>query len=458
MIEFLYIPLALILYARQYKYHILIDDPVRRDDCPHVVPTDKVPAQTYQKRKSLLAVATNLVVFLACCGYVQLLWGWPAALLFAVFPLNVCGAVWNTGNYYQSTVLLVLTTHYLLTVWGIAGAWVSIFFYWAALNSTPTALSYFPISLFWVYGWYHLVPLSFYLAGKRFKATISGRQGAHANMGITPRVTFETLANVPKVIAYYIWLTLWPSRLAFFHSWGKDRVAYKHPLVLLGSSLICLVWAITLYKINPIMCLWWFAAIGLWSQFIYLGQFIAERYTLLANVAWCVVLGTLLAGHPVAMAVIATLYFSKSWSYAKSYFHNERLFNDSIAAQPEAVENYNNLAYFLLDRGRVVEAIRPLHVALLLAHGQTFGIHTNLANCYIASGEYAKALYHTETALAQAPEDRRHQLINQKFTLVEKIRLISRNKKKLMRDGLIVNVQEPHFKKEDDGQRDLLRH
>lgn len=116
MIEYLYIPVILLLYGRQYKYHILIDDPVTRDQCPWYFNPKKLPPEVYEKRKSLLSVITNVGVFIACCGYIHALWGWPAALLFSVFPLNCSGAVWNTGNYYMSSCLLILSAYFFLTL------------------------------------------------------------------------------------------------------------------------------------------------------------------------------------------------------------------------------------------------------------------------------------------------------------------------------------------------------
>lgn len=344
-------------------------------------------------------------------------------------------------------------------------ALIAALFYTAALNSTPTALFFFPVAVV-VNPWGFLLvwPTIFYLMGSRVRKIISGRKEVHANIHVAPRVTLETLANVPKVIAYYIYLTLWPSRLAFFHGWGKDRKVYKQWWVLSLSLLLCGFWLYVGFSIDPLMILWWFAAIGMWSQFIYLGQFIAERYTYLANVAWCVVLAKIFKvyfAHHIVLEfnnhigvlpyggglgpiywIIVTLYFCKSWSYAKSYYHNERLFSDSIAAQPEAPENYNNLACCYLDKGRVVEAIRPLHVALLLSKGNTFGICTNLANCYIVAKEYGKALHFTQEAMKQSPADRIHQLQNQKFRLTDALRKISRNKKKWMQEGFIVDLNE----------------
>src|SRR3972149_2339445 len=101
MVEYLYIPVILFLYLRTWRYNYLIDDPVPRDGYLYSLSV-KVPHTWYDRRRTVMATVTNIGVFISSCAYVHLLFGWKAALLFAVFPLNVVGTAWITGNYYMS--------------------------------------------------------------------------------------------------------------------------------------------------------------------------------------------------------------------------------------------------------------------------------------------------------------------------------------------------------------------
>ena len=114
MIEYIYIPLILILYARQWKFQLKIDDPVKRDGYLYEGP-QKVKPEFYKQTQPLMATITNIGVYMAVCGYIHYLFGWKVALLYALIPTNVGSAAWVTGNYYASTTLLVLAATMFLT-------------------------------------------------------------------------------------------------------------------------------------------------------------------------------------------------------------------------------------------------------------------------------------------------------------------------------------------------------
>lgn len=114
MIEYLYIPIILLLYLKTWRYNKNVDDPVPREGYLYELPR-KVPYQWYDKRRPLSWVITNLAIYISVCSYIHITWNWQVAVLYACSPLNVWQVAWGrTGSYYSACSLLILATHYWL--------------------------------------------------------------------------------------------------------------------------------------------------------------------------------------------------------------------------------------------------------------------------------------------------------------------------------------------------------
>ena len=434
-LEFIYIPVILYLYLRTWKYNVLIDDPVKRDGYMYVITSKKEDPALYEKRKSLLATFTNIGVFIAVCGYIHYLWGWKAALLYAVFPLNVSGVAWTTGNYYMSTVLLVLATHLSLSTPYI-GIVFALLFYTAALNSTLMCIGYILPALFFPLGWTLVWPLYTFLIGKRMRSGLTQRGAIIKNENVSVGFKINYLINAPKLLAYYIQLSLFPMRLGFFHSVGRSK-RFRSKFMLVISCVCALLFWYLFIGFNSYLAVLWFSSIVIFSQFVIFGQFSSERYTYLANVAFCVFVAHIVP-NDVVLAVLVTAYFFRSYEYIPAFKHNRNLFSYSITQFPDAPENYNNLASYYLDLNNPFEAIKPLIAAEKLSLGKKYRIHANLAACYGMLGDrtgdvnyYKEAYRWMEIASADAPTDRMEILQEKKQMVKNRIIEMERSGKKI---------------------------
>ena len=427
MIEFLYIPIILFLYYRQYKFKMLIDDPVPRDGYLYELPR-KPHFSFYDKKRPLMATLCNIGTFMAVCGYLHHLFGWQVALMYAVFPLNVSGVAWNTGNYYMSTVLLVLAGYSFV---GVYFGTVTALFYAAALNSTISSVPFVLLVLPSPWGWVSLIPLLTFLKGKRLTTGLKQRKKVHDKAGIESGKwkLSNFYFHVPRTLAYYIYLSFYPKSLGFFHTLGKGERHQSKQWILL-SSLLVLVFAIWSFSINPQAALSWFIFIALFSQFIIYGQFVTERYTFIPNVFFCILVCSFIE-HIIPYTILMTLYFYRSLIYIPAWKSNQNLFSYGIAQFPECPENYNNLGCFYQERGEYFSAINPMLLAEKLSVGNKFGIYVQLASIHSKLKQYSKASKWINKALDIAPLDRMQDLMENRNEIERRMYRVQSNEKQL---------------------------
>lgn len=444
MIEFLYIPIILILYLRTWNYRYLIDCPVPRDGYMYVITEGKETTkwrgltinrgkEFYEQRKPLHQTVVNIGTFIGVCGYIHYLWGWQPALLYAVFPLNVSSVAWGrTGSYYSATVLLILAS-FTFVKYGLWGNIVSALFFTAALNSTLSSIPFLVIALLYPYGWIQTWPLIAFFLGKRWKAGWSQRLSTHEKRNVQAgQFHIRNLIRCYKVIAYYIYLTVWPKRLGFFHEEGRQSDYLTVKKTIMACFLVTL-WLYFTVKIDPLMALWWIVFIGIYSQFTTMGQYITERYTFLSNVAFCVILAKVLAPYPILFTIVSTLYFCRSLQYIPAWKDNQTLFSYSMTQFPKAPENYNNLASHYLDYKQFYSALKPLLLAYRYTEGLKYNIIANLASTYGQLGEFQKALNYTIEARIQkdCPKDQIEALSVQEQNIRLRLQRVNENKRVL---------------------------
>jgi len=131
----LIIIIVIALYWRTMDYYYLIDDVVRRWgyllDIPEVSPSPNFFAIKPPRARHLFLTLTHAVIV----SIIYFLWGWKAALLFAVNPICVACTAWVTGGYYQVTTLFTLISYFfILNFPGFVGLILGSLFFKAGLG------------------------------------------------------------------------------------------------------------------------------------------------------------------------------------------------------------------------------------------------------------------------------------------------------------------------------------
>ncbi len=421
----LIIIVVIALYWRTMDYYCLIDDIVRRWGFLLEIPENSPPPDFYTKKPHKMRHFFLTLTHCVNTSIIYFLWGWPAALLFAVSPICTACTAWITGGYYQITTLFTLTAYYFLVTYsGLTGALLGALFFTAALGSTINCLAIpfiflvIPpttgLILFW--------PLAFYLKGRRFSIGFRKR-----DIGKGDPITIRKAVVVPKVLAYYIKNVVFPLKLAFFREYGfeygKDPKV-KENLEAINkefyeSIAIVLVFCVVGYALSPIGFFIFMAGLLPFTQWKVLGQFVAERYLYLPMVGWSVMLGSLFQ-HPYSwplLFVLAGLYAYRAHKYIPAFRNIETLYENGMDNFPKCISNMVNLAEQKLHKGKLWDAYKLLKQGLEL-DPKSFLCHANMAAYWLAINQPERGIYHTRMAVkysdnrGMAYNIFRHQIMN----------------------------------------------
>lgn len=419
-----------ILYSRTWlgenRSYYIIDDIVRRWGYLYDVPAVSPPPAFYSTKPHPWRHFFLILTHCLNVWVIHELFGWQVAALFAFCPLSVNGTAWITGGYYAVTMFLSLTAYYfIVTFQNIFGMLAGSLFFTAALGSTITCIGIpfiflvtgtpLGVILFW--------PLAMYLFGKRFRTGFAIR-----NHGKKDPITFRKIAVCTKVMAYYIYLTLFPNKLSFFKKFGynytknpkakKEMDSFNKLFYL--SLLVVSTFAYVGWQISPLGTAWFLITLAPFTQFKVLGQFVAERYLYLPQLGVHLILAKLLSPYPIAYAVLLTLYIYRSHLYIPAFRNIAALYKNGIQNEPDCISNYANLGERYLHLGQTHRALRLFQDGLKI-DPMDFLCHVNLAAYWISVQSYDMALFHTKMAMADPDNALHHILVKQHNELINHI-------------------------------------
>lgn len=418
--------IIILLYWKVYNFNYIIDDIVRRWDYLYIVPRESPPPNFYQMRpnpwRNFLPVITHMLnVWL-----LYIMFGTTPALLFAVFPLSVNGAAWKTGGYYSLTTFLALTAYYFIAFNpNVFGALLGATFFAAALGTTIVCLGLPFLFLFVGTKWGLILfwPLIMYLTGERFTQGFKIR-----NTGKRDRFTWRKPAVMTKVLAHYIYIIIWPTRLAFFKSFGFDYLRKPEEKKIMDSYnkdfwvslLVVVAFFVAGMLISPLGTMWFFVCLAPFTQFKLLGQFVAERYLYLPSVGYILIISKLCT-NPIILMIVATLYVLKTIDYIPAFKNILNLYKHGIKDVPDCSTNYCNLGERYLHSGKLEES-RKLFYKSLQMDKSSFLAWVNLAAYYSVTGNNFGSLYCTEMGMVNSnPENSGVMLHNQRVNLMKEI-------------------------------------
>lgn len=413
--------LIAVLYFRTINYSNLIDDGVPMKDVLYVVPTSTPPPDFFKKKSPLKNRLWAIGVHMLNTCLIYLLLGGHAALLFAVFPISVNNVAWITGSYYSTATFLTLASYYFLThtPWFISVP-LSMAFFGAALNATLVTIAFPFVFLFAnPIGLCTLVPLAFFLKGKRFTAGVKIREQFSKPVCYAPDVfTPRRLVVCIKVVAYYLYLTLVPVKLVFFHSFGnkflydekqrKDLMALN-PMFFLSLALIGSLLLIGFLTGKLFWALWFLVMISAFSQFKILGQFFAERYMYPATIGVIAILSVL----PDAFFwALCGAYVVRTFMFIPAFQCNGTLYENGTVYEPTEAANFCNLSdwHLLIEPdlslagyyAQMTSRIDPID----------FKPHVNMSSLFMCLKNYPFALAEAQIALKKAEGRVSDQFIN----------------------------------------------
>ncbi len=365
MTLFLIIAVVIALYSRSLHYKWMPDDVVKRGDYLYNIP-ERLPDPDFYKTRPHIRVRlwciANHCINVALVHY---LFGWQAALVFAVHPVAVNEVCWVTGNYYAGTALLALTAYFFIDGFGWLGVLPAIAFYTAALNSTITALGLPLLYLMTLnpIGLTLVLPYAMYFRGKRFRFGIQKRKDMRGRE--YDKLEFKKLAYITKIVARYIGMFTFPHKMGLFRTFGEYTCREEHFYIRdtefnkdfwLSLSACAILFVGGLY-INPLATLWFFCMIAPHSQFKTYGQSNpCNRYLYLSMIGLA-----MLAVHlpmPVYFMFVGFLVY-RTFMYIPAWKDQGALHQNNLDQFPGRAQSFADLAQWLMTKHIMVPETDP---------------------------------------------------------------------------------------------------
>ena len=435
------IALVVALYTKSIRYKYMPDDIVKRNEYLYNVP-DTLPSHEFIRKTPPLRVRLWLIAnHCLVVAFIYVLFGWKAALLFAVHPVAVNATCWVTGNYYAGTALLVLAAYWCIQTFSWFGAIPAIAFYTAALNSTLTALGlpFFYLMTLNPVGLTLIAPIVMYLRGKRFRTGLKIRKDMRQKE--FDRLDIKKLSFMTKVVYEYIGMFFLPLRMGLFRTFGENVTRseehYKKDCAFNTHFVDALMTCVGLFAVgmylNPMATLWFFCMIAPHSQFKVYGQSNpCNRYLYLPMIGLCILTAQILP-MPLFYMFVGFLTY-RTYLYIPAWESQETLHKNNLENFPERPMSHSDYAQYVLTNcvnidkqmNRLNEASFYMQEAKRLADsdGNQFEVYLNMAYLLSVLGNLPAALEFTrksrDLGLTQGVRGKLEGIMNTQIEYFEK--------------------------------------
>lgn len=241
------------------------------------------------------------------------------------------------------------------------------------------------------------------------------RGGAVASLALYP--FWERLGNVPLAYASYLAKEFWPHDLISFYPHQPLRPAPVLGAILLLGAVTA--WVLGRRRSQPYLLTGWFWFLGVLAPTLGIvqvgAQFIADRYTYLPSIGLSIMVAWGLRdwslARPIlfkplalagAVAVGVCAFFTSG--HAKIYQDSETLWQATLRYHPENLMARDNLAKWLIDRGRLPAAREQCRQALIFRPDDPEA-QWNLARISLREGKPDEAVTDCLKSIAAQPRD-----------------------------------------------------
>ena len=394
--------------------------------------------------------AVNLIfhIFNALLVYIILLvlyrpLALPAALIFAVHPVQVETVAWITErkNIFGAFFYLLTTFFYIRFYdtqrkldYGLA----LLSFILALLSKSVTSTFVIvPLLVRWWQGHkfrmldlIQLVPFGLLgmLAGLNTVYLEVVRVGAAGSTWSLPLLGKIVLPG--KIILFYVYKLAFPTELIFFYPrWHIDpSVPWQWLPIACVASILGLLYfyrakigrgafALFLCFVASL-----FPALGFFNVYPMMYAYVADHFQYIASISMIILLcasagfvaqrmvfdrfaldsKTRRMVYVCALVLIVSFLGFKSYSYTKAFENRETLFADVIQKNPGAWMAHNNLGMVYISQGKISQAVDRFQATLKIKPKDCTALN-NLGNIHKAQGLWEKAREAYETCLAADP-------------------------------------------------------
>ena len=314
---------------------------------------------------------------------------WPAALLFALHPIQVESVAWVTERKNVLSATCYLLAFLTLLRWRATrdAAAHGRRWYAAALGCfvlallSKTVTSTLPVAYLIVRWWRTgriarddvVAMLPFVAAGAVAGSITAALERSHVGaVGIFWDQTFaERVLIAGRALWFYVGKLVWPWPLVFIYPrWTLDVASAAQWMLPAAAALVGLGLLAAIGRIGrgPFVAALAFAvtlgpALGFVNVYPMRYSFVADHFAYLASVPFLALVTALVAGYvPTqagrgALAVVAGILALLTWDRCQAFHDAGTLWQDTLAKNPQATIAHVNLGYSLYEKGQSVEAI-----------------------------------------------------------------------------------------------------
>jgi protein O-mannosyl-transferase len=382
----------------------------------------------YHVTNLILHIADSLLIWLVL-RRLAIPGAFLGALLFAVHPVNVDSVAWiaQRKNVLSLLFFLLSVLWYFKSEQGFWYVLSLLAFVAAMLSKGSVAIE--PLLLLLVVWWLkgkierkdllRSLPL-FVVAGVLTLVNIWFQK--HGAEEVFRNVSFaQRLAGAGSVIWFYLYKSLLPIKLSFVYPQWNIRA--NDPIWWLGLiaaliTTIILIWQRNQRWGKALLFAWLFYCICLlpvmgFTDVGYMKySLVADHYQQIALIAVTGLIGAGLSlwaqrsktfAHTAAIALVIA-FASLTFSQSRLYGDPIRLYEDTIAKNPDSWLAYNNLGTALRESGRTAEAIPQFRKALQLEPNLAL-VHDNLGIALAKNGQLPEAIENLQASVRLNPKN-----------------------------------------------------